>query len=736
MNSNDTLPDFSDATGGSSSAAFNSEPIDALVLKAPPAVADSIKYDVAGMLKWRSKIDGTQLSQKQIEDEIQQAYKPGKTVMNQLSDGLKQYFIPIGRSAVKAGAQLTGAVAGLPVDAARLAIAAANPQLKFDDVPGAEAGLAGAGPRAEAAANLVGPPPTTEEGAKDERVLTGISSFMMPLGPMNKLATTVPAMLSQMGAGAASELAGEAARDRGASPFVTWLASTVGALTGGVVPFMGAWAPAMKGVMGKVAEPEVAAAYHDLGVEPNPTLMSAPTSLANRSSHMVKHMAGGGAPIFTMAQKIAMGIRTSVDDIVSKVGGGSGGSATAGGEAAAMAPDRFRLQMRQRGQAAWGKVAQLTPPTREADALHTLGQALNEVWANTGKPPRWQDLEAEAYFKDLTNWLHLGSDRRSTVGDLLVVRRAIGEDMSKLGAPGQVNVEYAKLRRMYAAVSNDILAAMQTPAERRAWKNANQITKQDHKTLEKIILPLQAKGTPEAAFNYMMGEQKDGATRFEAIYRTLTPTQKNLVSAVNLERLGMAPGGGRMDIDDFNPMRFLANYDKVRPEVWAVMSKDWPPEARQMLESSVIVARKQRANTSHLGQSTTASATSFASALKRYGTMITSGAGGGYAVGGLPGAAMGAAGGAVVATGTPLAARVVSEMLTSPLLFSWMMKQSTLPASMLAGQVNALKQMALKIGDDEAYRAAIFLQETAEPGEQERTDTLRQSGGSTVTSNE
>lgn len=728
MNSGTTQPVFDGEVTGGSSSGDPAAPFQDLILNAPPGIADSIKSDLAFYTQWRDT-DGGQFTPEQIESQIRADYKPPESVMKKVGQGLKNYFQPIARAGLGLGAGMAGILGGGAVDAARTLAAFTDTRQGIRnpaDVPGAEAGLASVPASVAGAQNLVGP---ALNSPTEDAVLQGVLSAGLPIGGA---AGTGAALLSRIGGGAGAGLTSSLAAQRGWSPFATWLAGMAGGLVGGI-PGSGAVGGAARSMMGKMAPAETEAAYRSLGVEPTAAVMAEPASMANKSMHMLRHMAGGGKPVHSMAQQVSLGISDGLDNLVIKVGGGTGGSQMEAGAVIKSSAEQFLAKGRAAQQLAWGKFAQQVPLETPAPPTNLLTKSAELVTAEYEKLPMMRNPQVEQYYKEMVGQYYLEGGQGTTMDNLLKIRNNIGQDMGNAGSPGTVSPGYGALKQLYKAVNEDIEAALVTPAQKKAFAAANKVTRDFHADLEKVVQPI-LKLNPEEAYTYAMAQSPKGASRLKVIFSSLNPKQKQVFSSTVLERMGYSSTGIKPIAPEvFEPSKFLANLERVSPEAQDVLFKHWPADARKDLNNLALVARNSKAQGSNLGQSTTALATSWQKLAKGYMIGVGGGATAGLAAGGPVGMAAGAIKGTVAATAAPVIARMIGNALTSPRVFTWMMKQSTLPESMAASQVLSLKAMGERYGDVEAQRLAALYAEQLPPGELEAAAQLQSSGGSTIT---
>lgn len=150
-----------------------------------------------------------------------------------------------------------------------------------------------------------------------------------------------------------------------------------------------------------------------------------------------------------------------------------------------------------------------------------------------------------------------------TYNGLSRLRSSIGR---MLGDPVAVSdIPRSQLKQMYAALSSDMRSAAAQSGQK-ALQSFDRANKYYAAGIERIdnVLDDVLKLDPEKAFVYATSGTKQGATRFNAIKRSLPPEGRNALEGVMLRRLGMAkPSAQGAAGDSFSASTFLTNWNNL-----------------------------------------------------------------------------------------------------------------------------------------------------------------------------
>lgn len=150
---------------------------------------------------------------------------------------------------------------------------------------------------------------------------------------------------------------------------------------------------------------------------------------------------------------------------------------------------------------------------------------------------------------------------RSRVGAML------GQDEAISGAPR------AELKRIYAALSQDMKAAAVATGDPRAlqaFNRANSLTKAGHQRIDDVLQSVIDKKLPEIVYRSAtnMADMKLGASKIRTVLKSLKPEEADAVRGMFLRQLGKATGSNQNAAgDQFSSETFLTNWSgKISPE--------------------------------------------------------------------------------------------------------------------------------------------------------------------------
>lgn len=179
------------------------------------------------------------------------------------------------------------------------------------------------------------------------------------------------------------------------------------------------------------------------------------------------------------------------------------------------------------------------------------------------------------------------AELRTAVGDMLGDTQLV------------TDIPRAQLKQLYGALTEDIKqsAAAAGPDALKAYARANNYYKAAIKRIDDVLQPI-VDANPEKAFQYATEGTKLGASKFNAIKRSLSPEQVKTLESVMLRRLGMAnPGAQNAEGNVFSPTTFLTNWNKLAPTARDSFLATQPALKRSMerlLKASSHMAEVQR----------------------------------------------------------------------------------------------------------------------------------------------
>lgn len=160
-------------------------------------------------------------------------------------------------------------------------------------------------------------------------------------------------------------------------------------------------------------------------------------------------------------------------------------------------------------------------------------------------------------------------------GDVRTFRRMVSESIAAGGLVDDMNP--IKLKDLHGALTADLgaAAAAAGPGAEAAWQSAQSYWKRELTMLEDVVTPLVAKGVPEKITKALSGSMKDGTTVTEAVWKTLTDPERDLLRGAVLRKLGwpkQPDAAGAAQDWSFN--RFLSDWAGLDNGVKNVIFRD------------------------------------------------------------------------------------------------------------------------------------------------------------------
>lgn len=292
-----------------------------------------------------------------------------------------------------------------------------------------------------------------------------------------------------------------------------------------------------------------------------------------------------------------------------------------------------------------------------------------------------------------------------TYSALKRIRSDIGEAISN-SSPLVPSTDIRELRQLYGALSRDMEGVAQTqgPAAVAAAKRANNYTRAAADRLEQVERVIDKNGGPERVFAAAMSGTRDGGTTLRAVMQSLPKEGQEAVTAAVIKRMGLAnPGMQDAAGDAFSAQTFLRKWNDVSPEARrALFDRHGPSFTRDMDRiASVAQNIKEGANV-FANPSGTANRVAAAS----YWLSLAGAVGTGQA---------GAAGSLV---GGGALANIMARAMTNPKAVKWLANSTALPVGSAVAQLNALRQIGERDGDEELIELADALSEQQRINEQ------------------
>ena len=236
------------------------------------------------------------------------------------------------------------------------------------------------------------------------------------------------------------------------------------------------------------------------------------------------------------------------------------------------------------------------------------------------------------------------------------IGRRLGDPVSAVD-----DLPRADLKQLYAALSEDIAAAAKAKGGR-AFKESQRASRYYRLNLKNNIEPLERilkQETDEQVFKIVMSGAKDGGTKLWRLKRSLRSEEWDMVAGTVLSRMGKAIPTWQDEAGElFSVRTFLRRWNDLSPEARTILFggtryKDLAPRLDALTRVVYSVRNTERM----------ADHTSMAGNMATYLSLTAPF--GGFAAGGVGGAAAGIA-------GAVIAPRVAARLITNPPFVQWL----------------------------------------------------------------
>lgn len=513
---------------------------------------------------------------------------------------------------------------------------------------------------------------------------------------------------NQIASAATGAASAEAAHEAGAGPWLTLAAG----LAGGTLP--SAKQLAQVGVQGafrggeagrqrvaqNIADFEAAGTMPTVGQATQNARMQGAESLLSKTPGAAGYMRGAAE---RQADQVAQGMESIASRLAPATDPVKAGRTIERGISGAGGfMDRFKDESRQ----LYGKLDQVFPPNTPIFA-HNTETMLSRM---TTPASRMQATSSQFIDNKLANiraalgddldWnAIMGRGRTVPYQGMKELRTRIGEKLADVGfGIGDNSIARADLRRLYAALSQDMKEAVSNiPEAKSALNRANAYHAAGMSRIEALSRVIDKNGGPEAVFNAATSGTKDGATTLRTVMQSLKPDEQKVLASTIVRRLGKAtPGQQNAEGDQFSMSTFLTNWNKLSPQAKSNLfgrfgrgfSDDMDAVAR--MAANVRTGSKVFANPS--GTATTGLQ------LGTAGAFIMS------ALTGHPGTAGGIAAGAA-------SANLAARLMTNPAFVRFLKRSIDVPYSGQIPNLANLYQMARGNDDPDLKAAADLIQQ-------------------------
>lgn len=260
------------------------------------------------------------------------------------------------------------------------------------------------------------------------------------------------------------------------------------------------------------------------------------------------------------------------------------------------------------------------------------------------------------------------------------VRTMIGKNLANPVLAGSTGAQNEAMKRVYAALTEDMSAAAQAagPEAAKKLQIADRFTRFFMQTAAKTLEKIDRMDADERAFEFAIQSAKDGGSGLARLRRHFLPEEWDTVAATVLNRIGLAtPGAQDATGAVFSPSTFMTNWNRMAPEAKdALFGGKRYADVRPLLDKLVTVVGSLKEVEKLTNTSNTAKNLIAFSAIQTFGA----------ALGGLLGGNVESAGGGALVTlgATAVAPRVAAKLITSPSFVKWLTEPVTSPTGFSA----------------------------------------------------
>lgn len=401
---------------------------------------------------------------------------------------------------------------------------------------------------------------------------------------------------------------------------------------------------------------------------------------------------GGAGVMVKSAEEGARAMRDKVDDIANNLSRNADPAAAGRAiqEGTRKFIDRFRLQQ----TALYNKVDVHIPPGTQVGVSNTKA-ALVELNADIQGAPELSKFFKNATIVQLEKALQSDAGKAGTIPyeALKKVRTLVGREIDDANLAS--TVARSKWKSLYGALSRDMedISTAAGPQAQAAWQRANWFTRAGHDRIEGILNGVANKDTVESVFAAATSGAKDGPTTINAVYRSLLPEERSIVTAAVINRLGKAtPGTQNQAGDIFSSETFLTNWNRISPQAKQMLFAN--ATARRGLDDLALASERIRQ-----GSKVFANPSGTQQALAQQG--VTAGIAASLLTGRF-GIAATILGGVAANYGT-------AKLMTSPRFVSWVGQTTRMSPARFPAALQALAQQSRNWPDDEQAAVQQFI---------------------------
>ena len=317
--------------------------------------------------------------------------------------------------------------------------------------------------------------------------------------------------------------------------------------------------------------------------------------------------------------------------------------------------ERTKAQWNQLDNAVAAKIPKKTTfqPANTVSALDELTQPIKGAEKSTGTP---LDARITTIKADLLADLEANNGQMPFEA-LRKIRSRVGAQIDDALVQGAKSGEMSKL---YGALSKDLEAAAMQAGAGREFTRQNNFYRARMERIESVLDRVIGKGKqPEDIFKTFMPTDPDQANKVRAVMRSISPSERQVVSEAVANRLGRArPGVQNVEGEIFSSETFLTNWNRLSQGAKAQLFPD--PPLRENMNKIARAADSIRAGKGIYANPSGTSG-SFAAYAVYMGPIAAIGGG------------LGGVGGALAASaGSATTAFVGAKMMTNPKIVEWL----------------------------------------------------------------
>ena len=414
----------------------------------------------------------------------------------------------------------------------------------------------------------------------------------------------------------------------------------------------------------KNAREGVAEAFRQVGVDPTAAALSG-RKLIQQVETALNVMPFSGDVLGKQYQTMLDQMDTYVRGVVNSISEKSG--TTAVGRSIDQGVEQFTNSFRGTAgglyDALWAKL-----PKNTRVAANNFEDALGNATSQFADDPAFMGILDSNVVKQLEK-AYAAGDGTIAVGTMKALRTKIGAAMDDKAL--LADTSQAELKRLYAALSEDIKLAADAAGALPEFKRANAYWGAGRNRIDGVLQPIVKGNTVDDIYNAVFGNEVrnlkvQSPTTIRSLMKSLPEAERKDVTAEFIRRMGMpSPGAaGTEGIEQgFSPARFMTNYNKMlKPVKSAVFG------GIDGLDGAMDSLAKATSAVKDIQKMANPPGTAQQLMVMNLLTMI-SGAGGSLLAG--AGGATGGVGAAVALTGTSYG---LSKLMSSPRFINWLAK--------------------------------------------------------------